>query len=185
MRKTTTFMKNWLFTDLDGSQTRLDLPHTWNALDGQDGGGDYRRGTCTYETEVAAPAFDKENEVVYLQFHGVNATANVVLNGKEVIKQHDGGYSTFRVEVTDLVKDTNKIVVKVDNSKNDRVYPQMADFTFYGGIYRDVEWLVVNKDHFDLDYCGSKGLKITPEVKGSKAEVRVETFTKAKDVGFS
>ena len=78
-------MKNWLFTDLDGSQTKLDLPHTWNALDGQDGGGDYRRGTCTYETEVAAPKFDKETEVVYLQFHGVNATANVVLNGKEVV----------------------------------------------------------------------------------------------------
>ena len=179
MRKTTTFMKNWLFTDLDGSQTKLDLPHTWNALDGQDGGGDYRRGTCTYETEVAAPKYDKENEVVYLQFHGVNATANVVLNGKEVVKQHDGGYSTFRVDVTDVIKDMNKIVVKVDNSKNDRVYPQMADFTFYGGIYRDVEWLVVNKDHFDLDYCGSNGLKITPEVKGKDAEVRVETFTKA------
>ena len=182
MRKTTTFMKNWLFTDLDGSQTKLDLPHTWNALDGQDGGGDYRRGTCTYETDVAAPVFDKETEVVYLQFHGVNATANVVLNGKEVVAQHDGGYSTFRVDVTDVIEDMNKIVVKVDNSKNDRVYPQMADFTFYGGIYRDVEWLVVNKDHFDLDYCGSNGVKITPTVKKGEADVRVETYTKAEGV---
>ena len=179
MRKTTTIMKNWLFTDLDGSQTKLDLPHTWNALDGQDGGDDYRRGTCTYETEVAAPEFDKGTEVVYLQFHGVNATANVVLNDKEVVAQHDGGYSTFRVDVTDVLKDTNKLVVKVDNSKNDRVYPQMADFTFYGGIYRDVEFLIVNEAHFDLDYHGGSGIKITPEIKdGDKdAKIHVETWT--------
>ncbi len=178
MRKTQTFMDNWLFTDLDGTQTKLNLPHTWNALDGQDGGDDYRRGTCKYEREVAAPAYDKDTEVVYLQFHGVNASAKVVLNGKEVVT-HDGGYSTFRVDVTEVLQDNNTILVEVDNSKNDRVYPQMADFTFYGGIYRDVEWLVVNKEHFDLDYCGSKGLKITPEVKGEKAVVRVETYTKS------
>ena len=51
---------------------------------------------------------------------------------------HDGGYSTFRVNVTDeIVAGTNDLKVTVDNSKNDRVYPQKADFTFYGGIYRD------------------------------------------------
>ena len=178
MRRTQTIMKNWLFTDLAGNQTKLDLPHTWNALDGQDGGDDYKRGTCSYETEAAAPKFDKEHEVVYLQFHGVNASAKVVFNGKQVVT-HDGGYSTFRVDVTDLLQDNNKIFVEVDNSKNDRVYPQMADFTFYGGIYRNVEFFVVPKEHFDLDYCGSYGLKITPAVNGSKATVKVETFVKA------
>ena len=170
-------MEGWLFTDLSGNQTKLDLPHTWNALDGQDGGDDYKRGTCTYEREVGAPEYDKENERVYLQFHGVNASATVILNGA-VVTTHDGGYSTFRVDVTDVLKDENKLIVKVDNSKNTRVYPQMADFTFYGGIYRDVEFLVVPKEHFDLDYCGSNGIKVTPNVKGKEADVRVQTYLK-------
>ena len=177
MRRTQTIMKGWQFTDMSGNKTKLDLPHTWNALDGQDGGDDYKRGTCIYEKEVAAPEYDQETESVYLQFHGVNASATVILNDKEVTT-HDGGYSTFRVDVTDVLQDVNKLVVKVDNSKNTRVYPQMADFTFYGGIYRNVEFLVVSKEHFDLDYCGSNAIKITPEVKDGKADVRVETYVK-------
>ena len=179
MRETTSIMKNWMFTDLDGNQMEVNLPHTWNAVDGQDGGDDYRRGMCKYETNVKAPMFDAKTEVVYLQFHGVNASARVVLNGKEVA-QHDGGYSTFRVDVTECIKEENALLVEVDNSKNNRVYPQMADFTFYGGIYREVEWLVVNKDHFDLDYYGSRGIKITPELRGENAEIRVQTYTTAE-----
>ena len=180
MRRTQTIMKDWLFTDLSGNKTKLDLPHTWNALDGQDGGDDYKRGTCIYEKEVKAPEYDKETELVYLQFHGVNASATVIVNGTEVTT-HDGGYSTFRVNVTEVLQETNQLVVKVDNSKNTRVYPQMADFTFYGGIYRDVEFLVIPKEHFDVDYCGSKGIKVTPEVKGDSAIVRVETFINAQN----
>ncbi len=179
MRRTELIMKNWTFTDLAGQKTTLDLPHTWNALDGQDGGDDYKRGTCSYETEVKAPEYDKETERVYLQFHGVNASAKVVLNGKEVIT-HDGGYSTFRTDVTEVLAENNQLFVEVDNSKNTRVYPQMADFTFYGGIYRNVEWLVVPVEHFDLDYCGSKGIKITPQLLGSTAVVTVETFIQVK-----
>ena len=179
MRKTTSIMKNWMFTDLDGRQVNVDLPHTWNAVDGQDGGDDYRRGMCKYETKVKAPLFDAKTQVVYLQFHGVNASARVVLNGKEVV-QHDGGYATFRVDVTECIKEENTLLVEVDNSKNDYVYPQMADFTFYGGIYREVEWLVVSKEHFDLDYYGSKGLKVTPVRKGEDAEIRVQTYTKSE-----
>ena len=185
MRRTQLIMNGWLFTDLAGNKQTLNLPHTWNALDGQDGGDDYKRGTCTYEKPFAAPEFDRESERVYLQFHGVNASAKVVLNGAEVIT-HDGGYSTFRADVTDLLAKENSLLVEVDNSKNTRVYPQMADFTFYGGIYRDVEFLIVPAEHFDLDYCGSKGLKITPKVKNPKqanavATVRVETYIKAKE----
>ncbi len=178
MRRIKTLMTDWLFTDLSGNKTKVDLPHTWNALDGQDGGDDYGRGTCTYEREVKAPEYNKLTERVYLQFHGVNASATVVLN-KAVVTTHDGGYSTFRVDVTDVLEDTNTLIVKVDNSKNERVYPQMADFTFYGGIYRDVEFLIVPKEHFDLDYCGSNGIKVTPEVmEDGRAEIRVETFVK-------
>ena len=174
MRTVTKLMKNWQFTGPDGKVTAVDLPHTWNNIDGQDGGNDYKRCTCLYQTSFAKPAFDADTQQVWLQFEGVNASAAVTLNGTEVIC-HDGGYSTFRADVTALLADENTLTVAVDNSKNDRVYPQKADFTFYGGIYRDVSLLVVHKDHIALNYLGSCGVRITPTVKGSSADIRVQT----------
>ena len=179
MRRIQKIMNDWTFIYHDGTKTVLDLPHTWNAIDGQDGGNDYWRGTCSYEKTFAKPEFDAETELVYLQFHGVNASAKVVLNGKEVCT-HDGGYSTFRNDVTALLEAENHLVVYVDNSVNDRVYPQKADFTFYGGIYRDVELLTVSKAHFELDHFAGPGIKVTPEVKGKDADIRVETWKNAE-----
>ena len=174
MRTVTKLMKNWQFTGPDGKTAAVDLPHTWNNIDGQDGGNDYKRGSCTYQTTFAAPAFDADTQQVWLQFEGVNASAAVTLNGTEVIC-HDGGYSTFRADITALLAEQNTLTVVADNSKNDRVYPQKADFTFYGGIYRDVSLLVVSKNHIALDYLGSCGVRITPTVKGSSADIRVQT----------
>ena len=184
MREIIKIMKNWNFTDQNGKVTQLDLPHTWNNKDGQDGGNDYWRGTNKYDTVFDIPEFDKETQCVYLQFHGVNASARVILNEKEVCT-HDGGYSTFRVDVTDVLKDKNTLLVEVDNSVNDRVYPQKADFTFYGGIYRDVELMVVSKEHFDLDYYGGPGLKYFTKVRGKDAIVNVVTYlnNEAKKAG--
>ena len=174
MRKITNINENWLFRYHDGTETALNIPHTWNNLDGQDGGGDYWRGTCVYEKKFDKPAFSAD-ERIYLQFNGVNASAKVILNGTTVAT-HDGGYSTFRADITDFLKDQNFMVVEVDNSKNDRVYPQKADFTFYGGIYRDVLLVTVNKNHFDLDFHGGPGIAVTPTVEGKNAKVRVQTW---------
>ena len=183
MRRTIKIDKNWHFTGFDGVRTDVQLPHTWNALDGQDGGNDYKRGTCVYDTVVSKPEHQK-NERVYLQFHGVNASSEVILNG-ETVCTHDGGYSTFRKDVTELLKEENTLTVKVDNSVNDRVYPQKADFTFYGGIYRDVEFLVVNEAHFDLDYHGGFGLTYTTKVEGKDADVRVLSYVSEKANGLT
>ena len=174
MRKTTILNEGWLFRYHDGTETALNIPHTWNALDGQDGGDDYWRGTCIYEKNFPMPVFSAE-ERVYLQFDGVNASAKVILNGA-VVMTHDGGYSTFRADVTDHLKEENHMVVEVDNSKNDRVYPQKADFTFYGGIYRDVLLLTVNENHFDLDHHGGPGIAVTPTVDGRTGKVNVKTW---------
>ena len=180
MRRTQTLMEQWKFLGPDGKETQVNLPHTWNAFDGQDGGNDYYRGTCHYEKIFAQPEFDRKTEDVYLEFDGVNASAGVSVNGT-LLCRHDGGYATFRVNITDVLKEENRLSVTVDNSVNKKVYPQKADFTFYGGIYREVRMLVVSKEHFDLDYLGSKGIKITPEAKGKDADVRIETFTNVKD----
>ncbi|MBR2403379.1 MAG: glycoside hydrolase family 2 protein [Lachnospiraceae bacterium] len=150
------------------------LPHSWNDIDGQDGGNDLYRGTAYYAktlNKVDLPAADQ----YYLEFNGANSSACVYVNGKKVAS-HDGGYSTWRVNVTEELQDENLIVVEVDNAPNQTVYPQMADFTFYGGLYRNVNILAVNDSHFDLDYYGGPGIKVTPTVEGADAKVEVEVY---------
>ena len=179
MRSIAKLMQDWQFTGPDGKTTLVELPHTWNAKDGQDGGNDYWRGTCTYSTTFAAPAFDAASQEVWLQFEGVNSSAKVLLNGRNICT-HDGGYSTFRVHVSDLLAKDNQLTVEVDNSINDRVYPQKADFTFYGGIYRDISLMVVSKNHIALGHFGDTGVKITPVLKDGKADIRVETIVEGE-----
>ena len=183
MRNIKVINSNWLFSkdaktapdSLPTDWEALNLPFTWNGKDGQDGGNDYYRGTCYFAKEVKADELP-EGEVKYLQFDGVNSSCEVFWNGKSITK-HDGGYSTFRVEIKDI-NNNNLLVVAVDNSANDRVYPQNADFTFYGGIYRDVSLIGVNENHFDLDYFGTPAIMVTPEIKGNDAEIEIKTFFK-------
>ena len=171
MRRTIKLTDHWTFTGMDGTKEHITLPHTWNSRDGQDGGDNYARGVCTYERLVARPNL-LQGERVYLQFHGVNAVADVRLNGYQVCT-HRGGYSTFRAEITDLMQEENKLTVTVDNGVNDHTYPQKADFTFYGGIYRDVELLIVSQTHFDLGHYGGSGLSYTAKVSGTHAGIYV------------
>ena len=175
MRTTQLLNNHWRFTHPNGGTSVVNLPHTWNAEDGQDGGNDYCRGTGIYQTTFPCPEFNKSTHCVYLEFAGVNASASVTLNGQPVMC-HDGGYSTFRKEITSLLQEQNTLVVEVDNAPNHRVYPQKADFTFYGGIYRDVKLIVLHKHHFDMDYFGGNGLAVTPGLQGSDGIVQVQTW---------
>ena len=184
MRKEWLLNENWQFTGPDRSVVTVDLPHTWNAADGQDGGNDYWRGTCTYEKSFPCPEFDRQTQRVYLEFRGVNASARVVLNDQEIMT-HDGGYSTFRKDITPFLQADNRLLVEADNSVNNRVYPQKADFTFYGGIYRDVVLTAVSKAHFDLDYFGGSGLAVTPSVEGTDGRIRVQSWHNAGDAQVS
>ena len=168
--------ENWLFTGPGGKTVPVSIPHTWNNLDGQDGGDDYKRCLCKYEKTFPMPEHG-EPDRVYLQFDGVNSECEVVLNGQTVCR-HEGGYSRFRKDVTEYLTDRNQLTVVVSNRPNDRVYPQKADFTFYGGIYRDVELLIVDGLHFDLDHHGGPGIRVTAKpVEGyCLGEVTVETW---------
>ena len=158
----------------------VNLPHCWNAIDGQDGGSDYYRGTCYYAKEISKHELP-EGSRYYLEILGANSSADVYVNGKK-LAHHDGGYSTWRVNLTDTLQDQNLLVIAVDNSENETVYPQMADFTFYGGIYRSIHLIAVDDSHFDLDYYGGPGIKVTPEIDGADAKVGVEIYlTDAKE----
>lgn len=153
---------------------KVTLPHTWNAIDGQDGGNDYYRGTCMYVRTLKKPNLEKNGRAV-LEFQGAAMTAEIYVNGEKVAC-HEGGYSTFRVDITEKLKEENLICVSVDNSVNDRVYPQTADFTFYGGLYRNVNLILVSEYHFELLQDGTPGIKVTPQIEGNNAIVTAETW---------
>ena len=189
MRETVNFNRKWAFAkgvteapaEVPALWDFVNLPHTWNGIDGQDGGGDYYRGPACY-----AKAFQKTDlpqaESYYLEINGANSSADVYLNGKH-LRHHDGGYSTWRVDVTEHLEQENLLAIVVDNAPNDTVYPQMADFTFYGGLYRNVNLICLPKSHFDLEYYGGPGIKVTPTVEDADAKVEVEVFLKNRKPG--
>lgn len=150
------------------------LPHTWNALDGQDGGADYDRGAYTYCLALPEPMPGKKQ---YLQFEGANHIASVYA-GETLLCTHEGGFSTFRVDLTaQMAKGCREIRVVVDNRPG-HVYPQQADFTFFGGLYRNVSLIQVPRAHFDLERHGSDGVFITPRADG---DLRIDVFTTDAD----
>jgi beta-galactosidase len=183
MREVLNLNNNWLFNKTSEVPSALpkdwesvNLPHTWNAVDGQDGGNDYWRGTAMYCKRFSAPeALD--GRVAVLEFQAVAMTSEVYLNGQH-IAHHEGGYSAFRVDITDYLQPENFLCVSADNSDNSRVYPQKADFTFYGGIIRDVNLILVPQKHFELVKAAMPGIKVTPivDLENNSAVVTVETW---------
>ena len=192
MRKTININKGWKFVkenvSLDDALVKkgvkVNLPHTWNNLDGQDGGNDYVRDAFWYVKELNIPKEADGNEV-YVEFLAVSQIADVYMNGEKVA-HHEGGFSTFRVNITKYVKkdSANILAVRADNSPNEITYPQFADFTFFGGIYRDVNLIIVPHSHIDLDYFGSDGVMVTPKVnEDGTADIKVQTFITNPEVG--
>lgn len=181
MRTNKLLLNHWKFkkdmaavpTALPTDWEEVTLPYTWNGADGQDGGNDYFRGAGCFVRAVSQSELPR-GAVHYVQFDGVNASADVYWNG-EKLAHHDGGYSTFRVRIPEI-REENLLAVIADNAPSDIAYPQLADFTFYGGIYREVTLIGVAEQHFDLEYYGAPGIAITPTVCGADAEVRIETY---------
>lgn len=167
-------IKEGVFVSDDGIWEDITLPHTWNGKDGQDGGNDYYRGTCYYLKTLSKREASCGKEV-YVEFEGANSSAWLYVNGREA-GCHHGGYSTWRVNITEYLEEENQILVAVDNSPNDFVYPQMADFTFYGGLYRSVSLLCVGSTHFDLDYFGGPAVEVKPTIEGKDARVDIKVW---------
>ncbi|WP_419874871.1 glycoside hydrolase family 2 TIM barrel-domain containing protein [Candidatus Pristimantibacillus sp. PTI5] len=159
----------------DDHWSEVRLPHTWNAVDGANG-YEYYQGACWYRKELVLDS-SNEGRKVFIEFNGSNSITDVYVNGRHA-GQHKGGYSTFRFDITADVAfgSKNVITVKVDNTVVDDVYPQKADFTFYGGIYRDVNILITNPVHFDAMDYGSSGVYIVQEqVSKEKAHLKIES----------
>lgn len=151
MRNVRNINEHWTF-EKEGARETVDLPHCYNAVDGQET-ADYYRGQCTYTRTL--PALEGKT---YIEFGAVNSVAQVSVNGRSV-GEHRGGYSLFRFDITPYLNadGENTVTVTVDNRDFEDVYPSQADFTFYGGIYRDVNLITGLPDcHFSLTdgLCG-------------------------------
>ena len=161
--RTITLMKEARFAKQGENMAAVALPHTWNNFDGQDGGNDYWRGIGTYEIDLPNPTAGKKQ---YIEIQGANHVATVYCNGRE-LGTHKGGFSTFRFDLTPAMKkEGNVLTVVVTNAISD-IYPQTADFTFYGGLYRDVNFIEVNEAHFDLLKDGTSAVFVTPHCSGN------------------
>ena len=184
MRETVNLNRKWAF--IMGSEDvpkampspacYVNLPHTWNAIDGQDGGNDYTRGLCWYVKTLSREEIP-QNKRLFLEINGANSSADLYVNGAH-IAHHDGGYSTWRADITDAAGTSGDVLLAlgVDNSAKETVYPQMADFTFYGGLYRDVNLIAVPESHFDLTYYGGPGIAVTPVMEGDDARVTTHVY---------
>ena len=186
MRNVISINENWYFTkenagvpaSLPTSWETVTLPHTWNAVDGQDGKGEYFKGACWYARQFAAPSL-MEGDHVFVEVLAAALSGRVFVNGREV-GYHEGGYSSFVLDITEALhpgKD-NLLVICTDNTDRTHIYPQMADFTFYGGLYRGVNLITVPSVHFDLEYYGAPGLSISTDVKENGAILHLNSWIK-------
>ncbi|MEN3324980.1 glycoside hydrolase family 2 TIM barrel-domain containing protein [Mariniflexile soesokkakense] len=164
----------WQFSENETQWETVNLPHTWNINDAFDDVPGYRRGLGYYKKKVYLSSEEK-GRIHYLKFNAVNQEATVFVNGK-LIGNHKGGYTAFNFDVSEFINYDayNLIEVTVDNSHNENIPPLDADFTFYGGIYRDVEFISISKQHFSLDDFASDGFYVNYyNVSEEKAGVTV------------
>ena len=195
MRKIINLNKNWKFIQRDAGLPQsfpedwdsVELPHTWNAIDGHDGNGKYDRGCYWYARKFETPSQPLPGGRVFLDIPAAGQQASVYVNGKGV-GYHEGGYSTFRVDITDECKrhGENLLVIACSNENKSSVYPQSADFTFYGGLYRGVNLISVPHTHFELEHWGTSGLSVTalPDGRGG-AEFALESEIRGGDENFT
>ena len=202
MRKRIALMNDWLFARYcidpaiipdDGKVVQL--PHSWNAVDGHDGhdiekpskdwsSGDlsgapdehYDRGSYWYFHRFEVPDQPLPGGRLYVEVPAAGQRATVYVNGQKLYC-HDGGYSCFRADVTEHCHaHDNVLAINVDNTHRSNLYPQHADFTFYGGLYRGVYLISVSSAHFDLDYHGSPGIRIQAKPEGTGAAFELEAW---------
>ena len=164
---------------VDSDWKVVQLPHTWNALDGQDGGSNYYRGRAWYRKRVVIPAA-WGGKRIFLTFNGANSVADPFINGVP-LGHHIGGYSAFTYDITDHVKIgvENVIAALVSNAYDQNIPPLNANFTFCGGLYRDVVLTATSTTHISLTDYSSPGIYITQKkVSEQHADLQIKTLVR-------
>jgi hypothetical protein len=173
----------------DSSWTSVSVPHTWNATDAQDGGGNYDRTVGWYRKTLMWND-DFSGKRIFLEALAASLQAEVFVNGTSV-GTHKGGYNAFRFDVTgQLTEGKNVIAIKVDNRYADDIAPLSGDFSFIGGLYRKIFLVVANPVHVDLADYATNGLYLTTsEVSAASAKLKIRAkvvnqSTEAKTVNL-
>ncbi|RZJ92743.1 MAG: DUF4982 domain-containing protein [Chryseobacterium sp.] len=175
-RFTTSLNDLWLFHKQNGPVSKVNIPHTWNDQDVLDDVPGYYRDLGIYTRNLK---FDESarNKSIFLIFNGVAQEAEVLINGKSAAK-HVGGYTRFIVPVSKFLNYKNDVLeVRVNNRFNEDIPPLTADFTFFGGIYRNVNLVMTDRTHFSQDQNGGSGIFITtPKVNEHAASVSIRSY---------
>jgi beta-galactosidase len=155
---------------------KVTIPHSWNTQDILDDEDGYYRGEAWYTKRINIPQVYK-NQKVFLFFEAANQVTSLFVNEKPVGEDHIGGYTSFARDITAALQEgENKISIKVDNAHNNEIVPQAADFSFYGGIYRDVHLIITKPVHFEVANLGANAIFIrTPEVSKASAKISVQS----------
>lgn len=161
----------------DAGWSSIEVPHTWNARDGQDGGNDYYRGPGWYRLSLKVE--DKwAHRRAFLRFGAASQVAEVFLNGQPV-GTHRGAFGAFCFEVTPLIRfdAPNLLAVRVDNTRREDIPPWSADFTMFGGLYRPVALILAEPTCISpLDYASSGVYVRQTQVTDASAEVEITTL---------
>lgn len=195
-RITNTINESWKFSKVDSPTNQLvgfddsewekvTIPHTWNKVDATDDAPAYYRGIGWYRKTINIPA-DKKEKQVYIHFSAVNQETELFING-QTVGYHAGGYTAFCFDITKYLKfgEVNHFAVKVDNSQNVNIPPLSADFTFFGGIYRDVNLIYTEKQHISTTHYASSGVCIsTPQVSQNEAKIAIKTILSNDESGL-
>lgn len=138
----------------DSAWEKVNVPHGLELVPAAASGCSNYQGEAWYRKYLSVPETLK-NQKVFLHFEGVMGKCRVYLNGK-MMTAHFGGYLPFSVDVSDalLYGEENVVAVWCDNS-DDPDYPpgkpqKVLDFTYMGGLYRDV-WLVAHNKVYITD----------------------------------
>jgi beta-galactosidase len=156
----------------DSAWQQIALPHTWNNLDGQDGGNDYYRGPAWYRRHLQITGGQR----YFLRFEGASLKSEVFVNGNSV-GTHDNGFGAFCFEITKQVNPGDNVVaVRVDNTHFPDVPPLAGDFTIFGGIYRDAHLLSLHNLCISPIDDASPGVYLKQsKVTDDLAEIQVTT----------
>ena len=185
MRNIIELSQNWLFSKTctevpvnmpaGGDWEPVTIPHCWNAVDGHDG-TPYDRGAYWYVTTFTAPTQPIPGGRTYIEVGAAGLVGEIWVNGRQLAR-HVGGYSAFRADATDACHPgENVLAILCDNRYSDKVYPQRADFVFFGGLYRHVRIISVAASRFTLDDHGGEGVYIDAEPCGGGAAVKVRAL---------
>ncbi len=160
----------------DSTWETVSIPHTWNARDTDDETPGYARGKGWYRRCIEIEELLPEQRIG-IHFEGANQTTVLYINGQRV-GSHTGGYTAFAFDITPYVHTgKNLFAIEVDNAHDPDIPPLSADYTFYGGIYRDVYLLYTPTAHLSTTHYASQGVYVrTQHVADSHAKIAVKSL---------